>query len=63
MALLTVCKVKRAQKAEEIEYERAQLREYIAEQRRYKEDMDEIELDNKLFEDMMNEYEAWGNLD
>lgn len=62
-ALLAVCKVKRAQKAEEIEYERAQLREYIAEQRRYKEELDEIELANKLFEDMMNEYEAWGNID
>jgi hypothetical protein len=62
-ALLTVCKVKRAQKAEEIEYERAQLREYIAEQRRYKDELDEIELANKLFEDMMNEYEAWGNID
>lgn len=63
MALLTVCKVKRAQKAEEIEYEKAQLREYIAEQKRYKEELDEIELANKLFEDMMNEYEAWGNID
>ena len=62
-ALLAVCKVKRAQKEEEIEYERAQLREYIAEQRRYKEELDEIELANKLFEDMMNEYEAWGNID
>ncbi len=62
-ALLTVCKVKRAHKAEEIEYERAQLREYIAEQRRYKEELDEIELANKLFEEMMNEYEAWGNID
>ena len=62
-ALLAVCKVKRVQKAEEIEYERAQLREYIAEQRRYKEELDEIELANKLFEDMMNEYEAWGNID
>lgn len=62
-ALLTVCKVKRARKAEEEELAKKELREYIAEQRRYKEEQDEIELANKLFEEMLNEYEAWGNID
>lgn len=62
-ALLTVCKVKRAQEAEEAAEYRKQLLNYLEEQRKYKEELDEIELANKLFEDMMNEYEAWGNID
>ena len=62
-ALLTVCKVKRAKKLEEEAEFRRELIEYLEEQRRYKEELDEIELANKLFEDMMNEYEAWGNID
>ena len=62
-ALLTVCKVKRVQEAEEEAEYRRELLEYFEAQRRYKEEQDGIELANKLFEDMMNEYEAWGNLD
>ena len=62
-ALLTVCKVKRAQKAEEEEELRREFLNYMEEERRYKDEQDEIELAKKLFEDMMNEYEAWGNID
>ena len=62
-ALLIVCKVKRAQQAEEEVRYRRELLEYLEEQKRYKEEQDEIELANKLFEDMMNEYDAWGNID
>ena len=52
-----------AEEAEEAAEYRKQLLNYLEEQRKYKEELDEIELANKLFEDMMNEYEAWGNID
>ena len=63
MALLTVCKVKRAQKAEEEEELKKEWLNYIEEQRRYEDERYNIELANKLFNEMMDDYEAWGNLD
>jgi hypothetical protein len=36
---------------------------FIAEQNAYREEQELIKEANRQFEEMMNEYEAWGNLD
>jgi hypothetical protein len=37
--------------------------EYMAEIKRYKEEQMEVEDANRAFEEMMDEYDAWGNID
>lgn len=65
--LLTISQIKLACAKEEAEEEEKRLKEeylsFIAEQNSYREEQELIKEANRQFEEMMNEYEAWGNLD
>lgn len=65
--LLTISQIKLASAKEEAEEEEKRLKEeflsFIAEQNAYREEQELIKEANRQFEEMMNEYEAWGNLD
>lgn len=62
-ALLTVSQIKRAKTEEEAEKLKQQYLEYMFEIVDWKMEQDALEESNRLFEEMMNEYEAWGNID
>lgn len=61
--LVTVSQIKRAKMAEERERLKEEYFEYLSEHARWQQEQDEIREANRLFEEMMNEYEAWGNID
>lgn len=61
--LLTVSQIKRVRKAEEEKRLKAEYFEFMAQQERDRIEEDCIKEANRLFEEMMSEYEAWGNLD
>ena len=61
--LLTISQIKRARKAEEEKLLKEEYLKFIAEQEQYRLEQDDIEDANRQFEEMMNEYEAWGNID
>lgn len=61
--LLTISQIKRARKAEEEKLLKEEYLKFIAEQEQYRLEQDDIEEANRQFEEMMNEYEAWGNID
>lgn len=61
--LLTVSQIKRVRKAEEEKRLKAEYLEFMAQQERDRIEEDCIKEANRLFEEMMSEYEAWGNLD
>lgn len=61
--LQTISQIKRARKAEEEKLLKEEYLKFIAEQEQYRSEQEGIEDANRQFEEMMNEYEAWGNLD
>lgn len=61
--LLTITQIKRARKAEDEERLKSEYIKFIAEQEQYRMEEDDIKEANRQFEEMMNEYEAWGNID
>lgn len=65
--LLTISQIKLACAKKEADEEEKRLKEeylsFIAEQNAYREEQELIKEANRQFEEMMNEYEAWGNLD
>lgn len=63
ITLLMVSQFKRAEALQEAERIRKEYMEYMAEIKRYKEEQIEVEDANRAFEEMMDEYDAWGNID
>lgn len=63
ITLLHVSQFKRAKAQEENERIRNEYMEYMAEIAAWKAEQAEIEEANRAFEEMMNEYDAWGNID
>ena len=62
-ALLTVSQIKNAQKEEEQQRIKQEYEEFLAEQNSYRFNNDELIQAMKDFEDLMNDYDAWFNID
>jgi hypothetical protein len=63
ITLLRVSQFKRAKAQQEAERIRKEYMEYMAEIERYREEQMEAAEANRAFEEMMDEYDAWGNID
>ena len=62
-ALLTVFQIKNAQKEKDQQRIKQEYEEFLAEQNSYRFNNDELIQAMKDFEDLMNDYDAWFNID